>query len=174
MKKNSFLLVILSIVIAGCGAKFSCIENLEGIKCEPPSKVYESYLQSKLVDTPSSVSQNAEGSDKRDVSVLLPRNIEKPIRVPPKIIKIWIAPWEDSAGDLHSGEEIYSELSPVKGRWILGEKESKETKIEVESSRDISQELPEKITEETPQKKKERKEESKEKQPTVKKLKPGE
>jgi conjugal transfer pilus assembly protein TraV len=45
-----------------------------------------------------------------------------PLRVPPKVIRIWIAPWEDGDGDLHQPEYIYSEISDKRGRWLFGEK----------------------------------------------------
>ena len=48
---------------------------------------------------------------------------EKPLRLPPRVIRIWIAPWEDADGDLHQPSYIYSEISPKRGRWLFGEKE---------------------------------------------------
>lgn len=177
----NFVFVLLCLLfLVGCGAKFSCTENLEGIKCDPPSKVYELYLRGETSNVPSEVVVKDKETTELAKS-LTPKNINKPIRVPPKIIKIWIAPWEDSAGDLHSGEEIYSELAPVRGRWILGEKENKDVKIEVENNfKDIGGELPEKITEESKVKKEKDesavqvKKQEKEQQPRIRKSKPDE
>lgn len=44
-----------------------------------------------------------------------------PLRTPPEILRIWIAPWEDSSGALHSGSYIY--LVVDSGKWILGTKD---------------------------------------------------
>lgn len=44
-----------------------------------------------------------------------------PLRTPPEILRIWIAPWEDSTGALHSGSYIY--LVVDSGKWILGTKD---------------------------------------------------
>lgn len=173
----AFLCLLL---LVGCGAKFSCTENLEGIKCDPPSKVYELYLRGET----SKVSSEVTIKDRETTELansLVPKNINKPIRVPPKVIKIWIAPWEDSAGDLHSGEEIYSELAPVKGRWILGEKEDKNIKLEIENNfKDIGGELPEKIIDESKAKGErdtsatQEKKQDKEQQPKIRKSKTNE
>jgi len=48
----------------------------------------------------------------------------KPVRIPPKIIRVWIAPWEDSDGDLHQPGYIYSEIMDRRGRWLFGEREA--------------------------------------------------
>lgn len=40
------------------------------------------------------------------------------LRVPPKVMRIWIAPWEDSRGDLHAPGYLYTEIEPR--RWSLG------------------------------------------------------
>lgn len=34
------------------------------------------------------------------------------LRVPPKVMRIWIAPWEDSRGDLHAPGYLYTEIEP--------------------------------------------------------------
>jgi len=46
-----------------------------------------------------------------------------PVRVPPKVIRIWIAPWEDADGDLHQPGYIFSEINDKRGRWAFGEKQ---------------------------------------------------
>jgi conjugal transfer pilus assembly protein TraV len=41
-----------------------------------------------------------------------------PIRTPPVVMRIWVAPWEDDAGDLHADGYIYTEIE--ERRWNLG------------------------------------------------------
>ena len=41
-----------------------------------------------------------------------------PIRVPAQVMRIWIAPWEDTRGDLHAPGYVYTEIEPR--RWTLG------------------------------------------------------
>jgi conjugal transfer pilus assembly protein TraV len=40
------------------------------------------------------------------------------LRVPARVMRIWIAPWEDSRGDLHAPGYLYTEIEPR--RWTLG------------------------------------------------------
>ena len=41
-----------------------------------------------------------------------------PLRVPAQVMRVWIAPWEDSRGDLHAPGYLYTEIEPR--RWSLG------------------------------------------------------
>ena len=41
-----------------------------------------------------------------------------PLRSPARVMRIWIAPWEDSRGDLHAPGYLYTEIEPR--RWALG------------------------------------------------------
>ncbi|WPL23222.1 TraV family lipoprotein [Thiorhodovibrio frisius] len=40
-----------------------------------------------------------------------------PTREPAQVIRIWIAPWEDSAGNLHGASHVFTEV--VRRRWSL-------------------------------------------------------
>jgi hypothetical protein len=40
------------------------------------------------------------------------------LRMPAQVMRIWIAPWEDSRGDLHAPGYLYTEIEPR--RWTLG------------------------------------------------------
>lgn len=40
-----------------------------------------------------------------------------PIRQPPLVLRIWIAPWEDETGDLHDQSYVYTMINP--GRWLI-------------------------------------------------------
>lgn len=40
-----------------------------------------------------------------------------PVRVAPRVLRVWIAPWEDSDGDLHDQHYIYTVVQ--KGKWAI-------------------------------------------------------
>ena len=40
------------------------------------------------------------------------------LRLPAQVMRVWIAPWEDSRGDLHAPGYLYTEIEPR--RWSLG------------------------------------------------------
>ncbi|HWP91764.1 MAG TPA: type IV conjugative transfer system lipoprotein TraV [Thermodesulfobacteriota bacterium] len=48
-----------------------------------------------------------------------------PLRTPPDVLRVWVAPWEDKNGALHGGNYIY--LVVNSGRWIFGNKEVEES-----------------------------------------------
>jgi len=41
-----------------------------------------------------------------------------PVRLPAMIMRVWIAPWEDSTGNLHAPGYVYTEIEPR--RWSIG------------------------------------------------------
>lgn len=41
-----------------------------------------------------------------------------PIRTPAKVMRIWVAPWEDGDGDLNVSSYVYTELE--ERRWMIG------------------------------------------------------
>lgn len=49
------------------------------------------------------------------------RNTPLPIRSQPKVMRIWVAPWESVDGDLHASGQIFSEIESR--RWNVGTQE---------------------------------------------------
>lgn len=47
-----------------------------------------------------------------------------PIRTPAQVMRVWIAPWEDTRGVLHGGEHAFIEVGAR--RWSMGERETAE------------------------------------------------
>ena len=47
--------------------------------------------------------------------------VEKPVpvRVPARVMRVWIAPWSDSHDRLHGGEDAF--VNVAEGRWIFGQ-----------------------------------------------------
>lgn len=43
-----------------------------------------------------------------------------PVYLPPPVIRLWIAPWQDSRGVFHSEKYVYAIVG--KGRWMIGER----------------------------------------------------
>jgi conjugal transfer pilus assembly protein TraV len=46
-----------------------------------------------------------------------PSPAQLPSRAPAQIMRIWIAPWEDAAGNLHGASHIFTEIAPR--RWQM-------------------------------------------------------
>lgn len=47
-----------------------------------------------------------------------PPNSPAALRVPPTVMRIWIRPWEDKAGDFHMPGHVFTEIEPR--RWLIG------------------------------------------------------
>jgi len=50
-----------------------------------------------------------------------PLNEPQPVRTASKVMRIWIAPWEDKSGDLHASGHVYTEVEPR--RWAIGHRQ---------------------------------------------------
>jgi len=69
-----------------------------------------------------------------------------PIRTPPKIMRVWIAPWEDNDGDLQVSGYLFTELEPR--RWMIGRTPSNKTQnlrpLQVSNRQEPSSPIPQK------------------------------
>lgn len=141
MTKRIIILAIAVILISGCASKFSCMETIDGVKCKNIQGVYDAkvtatgiYNGQVAVDpTPK---KRKEGKDQDKDKAVAPEKIltekeaiiqhleisdPRPIRLPPIVLRIWTAPWEDADGDLHNAGYIYTEVEQRRGRWLFGE-----------------------------------------------------
>lgn len=134
--------LLLAALGSGCAlsgldaaASFAC-KAPEGVQCESMSGVYANVVQSNLpgqrresppplLHTPSSSSSAPSASTMTTGNALPgsasapqpPATRAMPLRSPPTVLRVWIAPWEDSDGDLHDQSYIY--LAIDGGRWLI-------------------------------------------------------
>ena len=125
--------LLLSMV--SCGTKYACRDTLGGVKCETPTEVYQQLMEGNLKnqvpvrgvpktekDHPEKQGTGAQGVEGSGIASQMEfKEDRKPVRVQPRVVRLWLAPWEDSDGDLHMGGFIYAEVAG-KRRWVLREK----------------------------------------------------
>jgi conjugal transfer pilus assembly protein TraV len=110
--------------LASCGGNLECKKSIGGVTCESLSAAY----QHRYDDQAGQSGKKDKGAHpaKDAVSGEIVRHLaldqDMPVRIPPKVIRIWIAPWEDQDGDLHQSGLIFSEITDKRGRWLFGEK----------------------------------------------------
>lgn len=129
MRCRIILLGLLLINIAGCAAEFSCKETIDGVRCKNLRAVYdekvltatEVYNKKVIAPTEEAEKQNSPETEKERIVRSLNNDGSRPIRIPPVVLRIWTAPWEDSDGDLHKPGYIYCEINQKRGRWLFGE-----------------------------------------------------
>jgi len=123
-------ILAMLILLPGCGVlgqgDFSCPGGIEGVRCMSARKVYEATESSDYVKTESEVKDEKNNSQVQTKSALssvkpvaVPRIDQPiPIRTEASVMRIWTAPWEDDAGDLHADGFLYTEIEGRK--WNLG------------------------------------------------------
>ncbi len=125
----SLLAMLISLMGQGCASfgmgqsEFSCPGGVEGVHCLSARQTYQATNGGDEVQP---TTKNANGDDKPKQVVTVKSGpvpvptIEQPlpIRTQAKVMRIWIAPWEDTDGDLHADGYVYTEIEGRK--WNLG------------------------------------------------------
>ena len=100
--------------------KFSC-KAPDGVTCSSLSGVYANAVADNL---PALRKEKGGEAGQTDATGHKPTAIVgtvpssgDPIRTAPKVLRIWVAPFEDSEGDLHDQSYIYVVAHP--GRWMV-------------------------------------------------------
>jgi conjugal transfer pilus assembly protein TraV len=121
--------VLFALIVTGCStARFSCPAPESGIKCKSVTDIYRQVTDGEtgLKRTKDAKDEKDAGSGTDSPAASITKKLEQdkqiPLRIPPKIVRIWIAPWEDDEGDLNQGGYVFSEISDPRNRWIIGEK----------------------------------------------------
>ncbi len=150
MKINLIILTILFtvIIMSGCAPRYSCKEVIPGTRCASLSEVYNEQVtgleiskDTEKVPAEETAIQKKQGNVVHKAALLVSssektgqhrelNNVEivkglknsrhMPILRPPKIVRIWIAPWVDGNEDLNMDTYIYTEIRGKK--WVIGER----------------------------------------------------
>jgi conjugal transfer pilus assembly protein TraV len=124
MKRYSVLLIAIS--LAGCSAKYGCKGMPDDPTCMSAVEAYKATDKAKSIvhssDTARAASETA-ATAKPEIPmepVPVPRiDDPTPIRTPSKVMRIWVAPWEDADGDLNVSGYVFTELE--QRRWMIGQ-----------------------------------------------------
>jgi conjugal transfer pilus assembly protein TraV len=132
--------IAIATLLAACsglggGSSLTC-KLPDGARCDSVSNTYSESVRGELpgqrrrsgIDgggapaAPSTSGAAQRGSD----GVMMytdPRmtQVGMPLRSQPRIVRVWIKPWEDSDGDLHDQTFVY--LPVDEGRWMVDHKQ---------------------------------------------------
>lgn len=135
--------IAVPMVLAGCSAlnigadEYSCPGMPNGVQCLSARDIYIATNNGKVPRPikPEEVSQQELPSNSQDTeeahaeksgdpvidNYVAPRLPDRPIpiRTPAEVMRIWIAPWEDSQGDLIVTGYVYTEIAPR--RWVIAD-----------------------------------------------------
>ena len=137
--------VVTSMALVGCSSSFSGLSGSnsdfkckapEGVACTSVSGVYANSVAGNIPGMEQSApASKKDASDKASAQstpdyasntgvkgkfsprALTAPNSGDPIRIPPLVLRVWIAPWEDSDGDLHEQDYFYTVIA--NGRWMI-------------------------------------------------------
>ncbi len=118
----------LAAVLSGCASTLSGVGGTDRYACKAPegtlctsvSGVYANSAHGRLMapkpaeKTPAKAPTSTEPAT---VPSTRPVTLSGPIRSVPRILRLWIAPWEDADGDLHEEALVHVVVDP--GRWLI-------------------------------------------------------
>lgn len=123
--RNVAAAITISMLLGGCastmsgldgGSQFAC-KAPDGVTCSSLSGVYANAVSNNL----PALRKEGKSAEKSNLggNSIAGRALESgsPIRSQPKILRVWLAPWEDMEGDLHDQSYIYVVADP--GRWLI-------------------------------------------------------
>ena len=138
-KLNRIAVALLPSFIMGCAnmglgeKEYACAGRPDGFTCKSALEVYEltdSDDWHNEIDIERELNEDGSGAEREvsaasaiapvaDRPALPEMNTGAiPLRTPARVLRIWIAPWEDDRGDLHMPGLVYTEVESR--RWQVG------------------------------------------------------
>jgi len=119
--------LIFALVLPGCASTLSGVGGADGYACKAPEGALCTSVSGVYANTAQGMPKPAQLPEKQsppviygatsiapDRSAALPSG---PIRSNPRVLRLWIAPWEDADGDLHEAALIHMVVDT--GRWLI-------------------------------------------------------
>lgn len=129
MRVKATACLLLPVLLAGCAlgsSRYSCKGRPGAPLCRSMTEVYEKTHDREALIKLEREKHEAEVADQNAPPIAplspqptVPVEDPMPIRTPAKVMRIWIAPWEDEEGDLIASGYVYAEIEPR--RWQVGQ-----------------------------------------------------
>lgn len=118
---------IVALGLAGCAgtltgiegeSKFAC-KAPDGVTCSSLSGIYANAVANNLPALRKErKGEQAATPESKDSEITgQAASSGEPLRIQPTVLRIWIAPWEDTDGDLHDQSYLYVVANA--GRWAI-------------------------------------------------------
>lgn len=121
-------------LLAGCStfrpgnSEYACPGLPDGVRCQSAREVYDMTSQggaagsidaaSERLSASPVASQSQQGTALNSHPAVPTARRTAPLRTPARVMRIWIAPWEDEQGDLNLPGYVFTEIEPR--RWEVG------------------------------------------------------
>lgn len=127
MREVRGMLAMVAFGLTGCAgtltglegeSKFAC-KAPDGVTCSSLSGIYANAVANNLPALRKyRKSEQASTTQSKDVLITgQAASSGDPLRIQPTVLRIWIAPWEDTDGDLHDQSYLY--VVANSGRWAI-------------------------------------------------------
>jgi len=127
MRQVLGLAAIVMLGVTGCAgtltglegeSKFAC-KAPDGVTCSSLSGIYANAVANNLpaLRKDGNGEQAATPQTRGALMIGQVASSGDPVRIQPKVVRIWIAPWEDTDGDLHDQSYLY--VVANSGRWAI-------------------------------------------------------
>ena len=113
------MVAVGSLWLNACAPRYSCKGFPDKRTCLSATEAYRATDTKETSDTPLEDEEPLAGLSPVHLQPDPERVMAAPYRSPPRVLKIWMAPYEDSEGDLHLPGTVYTELETR--RWMLGQ-----------------------------------------------------
>lgn len=128
-----FVLALGAVALSGCASTLSGLDAKDSYGCKAPEGVSCISVSGNYANSnpggPLSRGRTAPAKSSSETPAIYgassvasvqpgaPGAVTTAIRSTPRLLRVWIAPWEDSDGDLH--EEAYVHMVVDTGRWLI-------------------------------------------------------
>jgi conjugal transfer pilus assembly protein TraV len=124
------VLAVLAVTLSGCVSlsgldatrSYAC-KAPDGVTCMSVSGVYANSTRAPQAPAQEPATSSADSPATYGASSVVPAQAaaagaaSHAIRSGPRLLRVWIAPWADSDGDLH--EQAYLHMLVNTGRWLI-------------------------------------------------------
>lgn len=118
-------IIVFTLTLAGCSTtKYGCKGMPEDPTCLSAVDAYKATDKANTTIRPTDASPSPSTKPVATaIPPVDPAPVPKiddptPIRTPAKVMRVWVAPWEDADGDLNVSGYLFTELEPR--RWMIG------------------------------------------------------
>ncbi len=129
MNRTALAPLLMALMLAGCASTLSGVGGVDGYACKAPegamcssvSGIYANSAQGMPKPAkPSAQKPPADEAIAYGATPMAPGRtaaMSSSLRSNPRLLRLWIAPWEDADGDLH--EQALVHVVVDSGRWLI-------------------------------------------------------
>lgn len=123
-------LLLFALALSGCASTLSGVGGADGYACQAPEGAMCTSVSGVYANTAQGMQKPPKPAEKKSppaapaiygATSIAPGKLapasSTPIRSNPRVLRLWIAPWEDADGDLHEEALVHMVVDP--GRWLI-------------------------------------------------------